>query len=105
MRAKRPSHARVPTDLCCIDASMCDVQLPPDPPYCPFSLNTARMEQPGDHWPGGFFVEVVIRESPTALFWRRGTTVEVRFDVVGTLEIRDNACDENVEIDLSLIHI
>ena len=35
MRAKRPSHARVPTDLCCIDKIMCDVQLSTRPAILP----------------------------------------------------------------------
>ena len=78
---------------------MCDVIVAPEPPFCPFALNTERFGSPGDQWPGGFFVEVVIRESPTAAFWERHTTVEVKFDVRGGLEIRDNACDSNVEID------
>ena len=67
---------------------MCDVNIPPDPPYCPFALNTARLGSPSDQWDGGFYIEVVIRDSVTMSFWQRHTTVEVQFDVQGELFLK-----------------
>lgn len=67
---------------------------------CPFELNVERYNTGGqgyDHWPGGFFVEVLVHATPQHRFWSTEDLVVIDF-TPHRYEIRHNACDENVDI-------
>ena len=49
---------------------------------CPFELNVERYNTGGsgyDHWPGGFFIEVLVHANPQHRFWKTEDLVVVDF--------------------------
>ena len=75
---------------------MCDHPEPPLAHDCPFALNVPRYNAGKAIWQEGFYVEILLKAIPSVHFWERQTMVELDFNT--KLEIRNNACDDNVEI-------
>jgi hypothetical protein len=66
---------------------------------CPFSMNVERYDGHGqwDTWQGGFFIEVLVHATAKHRFWDTDQLVDIDF-APHSYEVRDNACDENVDI-------
>ena len=66
---------------------------------CPFALNIERYsnDKGYDKWPGGFYIEVLVHADERHPFWESDLLVVVDF-APHRYEIREHACDENVDI-------
>jgi hypothetical protein len=66
---------------------------------CPFALNLDRYnnDKGYDQWPGGFYIEIAVEATPKHRFWQSDLLVVVDM-APHVYEVRQHACDENVEI-------
>ena len=66
---------------------------------CPFEINAERLEDPAGHdrWPGGFYLEILVHATALHPIWSSDLFVDLLFPQ--PLVIRDNACDQNVQLD------
>ena len=67
---------------------------------CPLRLNSERWNSPEsllqDRWSGGFYIEVLVSATRDHPFW--DTTTLAVIDFGEPVEVRENACDQNVQL-------